>query len=254
MFVNLFVVVVLFVVFTVQVYEFHARVALQSGDLNEYNQCQTQLKQLYAQGLGVGSEAEFIAYRILYYVYLQYNKTSSQTVSNDVSALLASLKLSDASGLAPAIRHALAVRRALTLTNATFNYHRFFCQLYAATPNLGRHILARLVPQLRYYGLLRLMKALRPSAKVGYILTELGFGSDLEGAREGIAFLQCAGVQVTAAEDGLPSVSAKERRQLTRLLSPDNITATAEQLQGLSINMKDSAISGDFLVSSEKLL
>lgn len=37
--------------------------------MNEYNQCQTQLKQLYSLGFK-GSEMEFIAYRILYYVYL----------------------------------------------------------------------------------------------------------------------------------------------------------------------------------------
>lgn len=58
--------------FAVQVYETHARIALQCADLNEYNQCQTQLMEHYRDGLQ-GSCNEFRAYRLLYYVYLQSN-------------------------------------------------------------------------------------------------------------------------------------------------------------------------------------
>lgn len=75
--------------FMVTVYETHARIALECGDLNEYNQCQTQLKQLYDAGLP-GSEMEFTAYRILYYVYLQGNK-KYQKGSSDLLGILTSL-------------------------------------------------------------------------------------------------------------------------------------------------------------------
>lgn len=77
-------------------YESHARVALECGDLNEYNQCQTQLKQLYSstksklRPQGYGSEMEFTAYRILYYVYLQGNK-KYQNGSSDLADIMASL-------------------------------------------------------------------------------------------------------------------------------------------------------------------
>ena len=129
--------------FTVSVYEIHARIALEKGDLGEYNQCQTQLKALYAHHLG-GHPEEFKAYRILYFMY-----TCNRTDMNDALA-----DLTPAEKQEPAIKHALAARSA----SALGNYHRFF-KLYLETPNMGAYLMDMFVARERLVALAVISKA-----------------------------------------------------------------------------------------------
>jgi len=129
--------------FTVIVYEIHARIALEKGDLGEYNQCQTQLRALYSHNLG-GHPTEFKAYRILYFIH-----TCNRTDMNDVLADLTTAEKGD-----PAIKHALDARSALALGN----YHRFF-QLYLLTPNMGAYLMDMFVGRERLAALSNICKA-----------------------------------------------------------------------------------------------
>ena len=170
--------------FTVNVYEIHARIALEKGDLGEYNQCQTQLRALYAQSLG-GHPTEFKAYRILYYLH-----TCNRTDMNDVLADLTAVEKK-----APAIKHALDARSSLALGN----YHRFF-KLYLETPNMGAYLMDMFVARERLAALANLCRAYviplhlpkwapltvsryKPDLKLRFITEELGFESDEESAR-----------------------------------------------------------------------
>lgn len=129
--------------FTVSVYEIHARIALEKGDIGEYNQCQTQLRSLYALGLK-GNPIEFKAYRILYFIH-----TANRTGLNDTLADLTAAEKEERP-----IKHALAVRSALALGN----YHRFF-QLYLDTPNMGAYLMDMFVVRERLAALCNICKA-----------------------------------------------------------------------------------------------
>ena len=129
--------------FTVYVYEIHARIALEKGDLGEYNQCQTQLKAFYRSGLK-GSRVEFTAYRILYFIH-----TANRSALND-----AIKDLTAADKESREIQHALGVRSSLALGN----YHRFF-QLYMDTPNMGAYLMDMFVGRERLAALSNICKA-----------------------------------------------------------------------------------------------
>jgi hypothetical protein len=147
--------------FTVKVYETHARISLEKGDTGEYNQCQTQLKALYAQNLG-GNPAEFKAYRILYFVY-----TCNKTDMND---MLAELTPADKSH--PWIKHALDVRSALALGN----YHRFF-RLYLEAQNLGGYLMDLFIERERLAALANMSRAYVNIA-LRCLTDELAFDND----------------------------------------------------------------------------
>jgi hypothetical protein len=123
--------------FTAKVYELHARIALEKGDLGEYNQCQTQLRALYAMKIE-GNSSEFLAYRILYFIH-----TANRIELNTVLA-----ELTPAEKDTTAVKHALETRAAV----ASGNYHRLF-RLYLNVPNMGGYLMDMFIERERLIAL-----------------------------------------------------------------------------------------------------
>ena len=174
--------------FAVQVYETHARVALEERDLNEYNQCQTLLKELYRQlgsdGEALKNQSEFVAYRIIYYVFLTGNQKYEEG-SSDLLEIL--LSLTPTQRRNESVAHALRVRESV----AECDYHRFFC-LYRSSPtNSAVRLMNYIVPNMRQLALRRICKAYRPSVPADFVLRELGFDANLE--KEGLEWMESCG-------------------------------------------------------------
>lgn len=150
--------------FTVDVYELHARIALEKGDLGEYNGCQTQLRALYSLNLG-GHPAEFMAYRILYSIH-----TANRTGLNEILA-----ELTPAEKEEPAVKHALETRSSL----ASGNHHRFF-RLYLDVPNMGAYLMDMFVARERLAALTKMCRAYKPNLNIRFLTEELGFESHQE--------------------------------------------------------------------------
>jgi len=195
----------IFNAFAVKAYETHARIALEEGDVNEYNQSQTQLKDLYEQisyqqgkdstekSKGLKNQNEFIAYRIIYHVLLTGNK-KYEGGSTDLFKIMLNLTVEQRDD--PYIAHALKVRIAV----ADNDYHAFF-RLQDDCPNHGAYLMDLMLPQIRAIGLKNMMKAYRPSVDADFVLVELGFSFNGElNLREGIAWLKGCGCRFTEDE------------------------------------------------------
>lgn len=185
--------------FTVQVYEIHARIALERGDLGEYNQCQSQLRVLYGYGIP-GAIAEFTAYRILYLLHTRNWR--------EVSALMA--ELTPALRADPAVAHALGVRAAMSAGN----YHRFFA-LYERAPNMGAYIMDHFAERERVNALLIVARSFRPTCPLAFLTAELRIESE-NAARELLTSLgagSIAGGQWDTRASAEPLAAAAARFQ-----------------------------------------
>lgn len=149
--------------FTVRVYESHARIALQHGDLNQFNQCQSQLKDLYLQGVP-GHREEFTAYRIMYYAFI-----------GKMESLVAELReLSSSQRKNQIIEYAIEVAKTVT----EGNMHRLFTKLLSVGPKMSGDLVEHFANKKREDFLFALGKAHnRTKLPRDYLMKTLGIQS-----------------------------------------------------------------------------
>lgn len=121
--------------FTVKVYESNARLAIENKDLDQFNQCQSQLILLYKKKIK-GCETEFSAYRIIYNSLIQ-----SQTY--DSINLIKEIHQSELYSKEE-IKNAMEMRKYLN----DYNYLQFF-KAYKKCYNMGKTLIEPFLPRLR---------------------------------------------------------------------------------------------------------
>jgi len=151
--------------FTINVYEIHARMALENDDSLEFAVCLSQLESLSKLGLSFDSLLEFISYRLLL-----------SATSNDILEInIIMNSLSDSQKSDKRITHALNVINSMLSEN-----YRSYFQLVGQSSQLTQSILKPLNERIRSYAIKAIAKAYRPNVPLSFIKNELRFESDLE--------------------------------------------------------------------------
>jgi hypothetical protein len=180
----------------VDIYEAHARAALEYGDMAEYNQCQGQLRYLYSKRKR--HNPEFVAYRILYQSIFSYSSDKSELVG-----LLESMSILDDvhHEKSREIVHALQVRKSLV----SHNYALFF-KLYESAPALGRALMDIAVPKMRFACLKTFVIVFKPTLSVDFVCKTLGFAQPsvvIEGSKKDVKLPGCSTVEFEGAYRGV---------------------------------------------------
>ncbi|KAI9389459.1 hypothetical protein POPTR_008G047700v4 [Populus trichocarpa] len=214
---------------TVKVYETHARLSLEAGDLPEYNQCQSQLKTLYAEGIE-GCHMEFAAYNLLCVILH----------SNNHRDLVSSMsRLTEGAKKDKAVKHALAVRAAVT----SGNYVMFF-RLYKEAPNLNTCLMDLYVEKMRYKAVSCMSRSYRPTIPISYIAQVLGFSrtsdgndekdSDGSGLVECVEWMNTHGACLTTDNSG--EIQLDTKASSSSLYMPEPEDAVAHGDSNLAVN------------------
>ena len=149
--------------FTVKVYEYHGKLALEMQDIGEFNQSQTQLWQLYHfENLQLSKNSlisEFTAYRILYFVFTK-RKTELTLLLKELTPEQQRINC---------IKHAFEVRRAVD-ANDCFEV----LKLYRICPNLGKNLMNLFIERVRVESLKAITRTFRKSVSIDFLGTMLG--------------------------------------------------------------------------------
>ena len=155
----------------VEVYETHARVALEVGDAAEYGQCASVLRVLHPANPGAGCPPEFAAYRLL-----SAARTGREAFADELRGL-------SPSELAhPCVQHARAVAAAARTANGCS-----FFRLYRSAPRMSPYLMDALAQGVRAAALAAALAAYRPGAPLEHLAAQLGFAdaAQMEGWAQG---------------------------------------------------------------------
>jgi len=152
--------------FTVKAYETHSRITIESGDLLEFNQCQTQLKYLYSlKEEHKKNYVEFMCYKVLYLVATDHNLDLMPLLKHEIASK---------------DRGHIAIRFAMDVMAA---YHQrnwaCFFRLVKNAPYDCGFITERLATRLRLHALKAIVKASKVAkVPVGYLARTLNFKTE----------------------------------------------------------------------------